>query len=131
MFIWNSQLMKGWNTLLQIMVNWLSDFNGISTRQGLFYDYSLGNHVNCTFIFTFLLLFLKIYFCTSSNQIQIILKCIIVTLTSTTTPGKSEPGSNGNEEVLHSSLISRTGASPSDAISWHNKDTPFFIGRRS
>ena len=35
--------------------------------------------------------------------------------TSTTTPGQSEPGSNGNEEVLSTLLVFRSGASLSDA----------------
>ena len=38
------------------------------------------------------------------------------TLTSTTTPGQSEPGSNGNEGVLHIPQSFRTGASPSDSL---------------
>ena len=38
------------------------------------------------------------------------------TLTSITTPGQSESGSNGNEELLHSPQISRTRASPPDAV---------------
>ena len=38
------------------------------------------------------------------------------TLISTTTPDQSGPGSNGNEEELHTLQISRTGASPSDAV---------------
>ena len=33
---------------------------------------------------------------------------------------------NGNEGVLHSPLISRTGASPSDAVKYHAQDTHFF-----
>ena len=37
------------------------------------------------------------------------------TLTDITTPGQSEPGSNGNERVLNTPHISRTGASLSDA----------------
>ena len=31
----------------------------------------------------------------------------------TTTPGQSEPGTNGQEQILH---VSRTGASPSNAV---------------
>ena len=44
------------------------------------------------------------------------------TLTGTTTLGQSEPGSNGNEGVLHITQISRTRASPSDYLvsyPWH------------
>ena len=36
-------------------------------------------------------------------------------LSGTTTPGKSGPGSNVNEEILHIPQSSRTWASPSDA----------------
>ena len=38
------------------------------------------------------------------------------TLTGTTTLGQSGLGSNGNEEVLHISQSSKTGASPSDGL---------------
>ena len=38
------------------------------------------------------------------------------TLTDTTVLGQKRPGSNGNEDVFHAFQISRTGASPSDAI---------------
>ena len=37
-------------------------------------------------------------------------------LTSTTTPGQSEPGSNSHERVLHIPQNLKTGASPSDAV---------------
>ena len=32
---------------------WLINFNGMSTRQGLFYALRLENYVHCMFIFTF------------------------------------------------------------------------------
>ena len=38
------------------------------------------------------------------------------TLTGTTTPGLSEPGSNGNEQVLYIPQSSRNGASLSDCL---------------
>ena len=38
------------------------------------------------------------------------------TLTGTTTQGRNETGSNGNEGVPHTPPISRTGASPSDTV---------------
>ena len=38
------------------------------------------------------------------------------TLTSTTAPSQSGPGSKDNEKVLIASLISRTGASSSDMV---------------
>ena len=37
-------------------------------------------------------------------------------LTSITTIGQSGPGSNGNKQVLYTPQISRTGASPEDAV---------------
>ena len=37
-------------------------------------------------------------------------------LTDTTTPGQSEPGSNGNKGVLYIYLMSRTEESPSDVV---------------
>ena len=39
-----------------------------------------------------------------------------VNLSGTTTPGMSEPGSNGYEGVLHIPLTSRTEVSPSDGL---------------
>ena len=38
------------------------------------------------------------------------------TLTGTTTPGQSDPGSYANERVLHILQSSRNEASPSDAV---------------
>ena len=45
-----------------------------------------------------------------------------------TTPSQSEPGSNGNEEVLHISLSSRTRTSPSDGLMLH---PGFFLRARA
>ena len=42
-----------------------------------------------------------------------------------TTPGQSEPGSMGNERVLHTPQLSKTGASPSNVVQYHTQDTPF------
>ena len=39
---------------LDIFTDWSTDFNGISTRLGLFYAKTLGNHIHYTLIFTFL-----------------------------------------------------------------------------
>ena len=50
-------------------------------------------------------------------------------LTGTTTPGQSVPYSNANEGVLHTSMISRTGASQSDVI-WYTQNTLFWGGGR-
>ena len=44
-------------------------------------------------------------------------------LIGTTIPVNSAPGSNGNEGVLHIPQISRTGASPSDAVKYCTQDT--------
>ena len=41
------------------------------------------------------------------------------------TPGQSEPGNNGTEKVPDKPQISRIGASPSDAVKCHTKDTDF------
>ena len=50
------------------------------------------------------------------------------TLTGTTILGQSGPGSNGNERLLHTPQISRTGASSSDNVSYHTQDTHFWGG---
>ena len=69
---------------------------------------------------TLFVLFLKgAIFCTRSDLIQIIFKQIRLVhgiLKDTTTPGQSEPESNGNEGVLYTLQVSRTGASPLDAV---------------
>ena len=44
-------------------------------------------------------------------------------ITGTTTLGKSGPGSNDNEEVLHTPPISKNGASPPDAVLCHTQDS--------
>ena len=41
------------------------------------------------------------------------------TITGTTTPGQGRPGSNGNEEVFHSTLSSRTRVLPPDTAQCH------------
>ena len=48
------------------------------------------------------------------------------TLTGTTIPGQSEPGSNDNEELIHTPQSSRTRASPPDAVLCHTQIIPFF-----
>ena len=50
------------------------DFNGMSNRLGLFYALRLGNHVHCTFMFTFFVVISFKFFggdvgCTQSYQI--------------------------------------------------------------
>ena len=44
------------------------------------------------------------------------------TIAGTIHLGQSVPGSNGKKEVLHFPKISRTGASPSDAIKCHTQN---------
>ena len=51
-----------------------------------------------------------------------------MTPTGTITPSQSEPGSNGNKEVLHTLQISTSGDSPADAISCHTQNTPYLVG---
>ena len=48
------------------------------------------------------------------KRLNIFISPIGGTLTDTTTPGQSRPGSNGKEEVLHIPQSSRTRASLSD-----------------
>ena len=55
------------------------------------------------------------------NTILFINSCFSIqpidgTLTGTTTPGQSVPGSNGDEGVLNIPQTSRTGTSPSDIV---------------
>ena len=54
------------------------------------------------------------------------------TLSGATNPGQSEPGSNGNEGVLHISQISKSGASPSDGFMSYpghaNNKVEFLLG---
>ena len=52
---------------------------------------------------------------------------IVGTLTGNITMGRRRSWSNGNEGVLHTSQISRTGTSPSDAILCYTKDIPFMV----
>ena len=52
-------------------------------------------------------------------------------LAGTTSLSQSWPGSNGNEGVLQTPQISRTGTSPSDAVFCHIQDTSFFKRWRS
>ena len=49
-------------------------------------------------------------------------------LKGTITPGQNGPKSHGNERVCHTHQISRTRASPSDAIKCHTQDTLFLMG---
>ena len=47
---------------------------------------------------------------------------------NTPLPVNSRPGSNGNVGIHYTPLISRTGASPLDAVLCDTQDTPIFIG---
>ena len=80
--------------------DWLIDFNGMSTRLGLFYTKMLRNCVHCTVIFTFWGLFLRVIFFSQLNRSF----CPIVgSLTGITTPNQIGPGSKDNERVLYGS----------------------------
>ena len=75
---------------------------------------------------------IQLYAIGYSNLIQIIYKYIWAkggTLTKSTAMGHIGPGSNGNELSLHSSQISRSGASPPDALLCHTQDTTLFQGK--
>ena len=71
---------------------------------------------------------LPLYGIKYSHLIQIFLNSSVWpvdgTLTGTTNLGQSGPGSNVNEEVLHTPQIFRTRASPWDAVKCQTKDTP-------
>ena len=78
-----------------ISEGWFIDFNKISTRLRLFHALKLWNHIDCTFIFAFLIQLLRKSFSTHSYWIRIILKYLTHkrTITSTPTPSQSGPGS--------------------------------------
>ena len=48
------------------------------------------------------------------------------TLIWTSTLCQSRPGSNGNEVVLHTLQICKTGSSPSDPVLYHNQKRNYF-----
>ena len=85
-------------------------------------------------------LYVYIYiFCTQSHDIKYCCLILITfkqiyrpihgTLSGTTTPGQSGPGSNGNEEVFYTSQISRTRTLPPDSVYCHTQDIlVFFLG---
>ena len=81
------------------LIDWWTDFNCMSTCQGLFYTKRLGNRVYCTFMFTFLCIWFLRLFCRGFLRIHIFLngymRLIGETQTSTITQGQSGPGSNG------------------------------------
>ena len=80
------------------------------------------NCTHSTFMLTFFYVIvfkrvLLVFFCIKqSYQIQIIFKQIYLTHKDNTTLGQSEPGSKGNEEILHTLQRSITGSSSSDAV---------------
>ena len=65
----------------------------------------------CSYVHFFVELLLKRFFCT-----QFSIWPVDGTLTGAITPDLSGPVSNGSEVVFHIWLISRTGASLSDAV---------------
>ena len=90
---------------------WLIDwFDGMSTHQGIFNTWRLGNSVYCTFIFTFLEQFVKRcffllvhtvmwyeIFLSYTNNLQ----TSVSRIDGTTTPVQSGPGGNVYARLLH------------------------------
>ena len=74
-----------------------------------------------TFHFVYLLL-KSSFFCTQPYQMEIIFKHLLDSV-GIGTPDQNGPGCNGNDGVLHTPQISRTGASPSDSIRCHTQET--------
>ena len=71
---------------------------------------------------------LQLYGIKYSYQVQIIFKQIYLTHSwDPLTMGQREFGSNGNKDVLHTPLSSRTGTSTSDAVYCHIQNTNLFI----
>ena len=99
------------------------------THLGLFYAYWLVNCSYCMFIFTFFVKqIFKSFFVHSFIEYKWFLNGSILpidgALTGTILLRQSNPWSNGNEEVLNTLQISKTGTSPSDAVQCHTQDTP-------
>ena len=82
---------------------WFVGFYGISILVGLFY----AKDIFVLFILDGYSIFFKHF---------VSIYPIDGTLTGTTTPGQSGPGSNGGEWVLHILQTSRNGTSPSDRV---------------
>ena len=115
-------------------LDWLIDFNGMTTHLWLFYAQRSRSWVFLVvvvlfcfgfFFFCFLLLFFfgggdytQLYqvFLSDTNNSNRSLWLLVGTLTSTNTPCQSGPGSNGNEKVLLTPKISRTRTSPSNVV---------------
>ena len=73
---------------------------------------------------------LKRLFCTRPNQIITLNRSfwyIFETLKDATTHVQSGPGSNGNENILHTPHIYRPGWSSSGIVSYYTKDSPWGI----
>ena len=74
---------------------------------GLFYSRMFGNHVHCTFISNFCVAISKEFFFFAHGSIEHIsflnrsIRLIDRILKGTTILNQSEPGSNGNEEVVN------------------------------
>ena len=62
-FVFGAETSK-WLVSSNWLIDWLIDFNGVSTHLGLFYTQKLRNHLYSTFIFIFMCCFLiDILFC--------------------------------------------------------------------
>ena len=108
------------NSILK--TDWLNDFNDMSNRLELFYAERLGKCIHCTLTRPFFCTQLHDIFLSNTNNLLTSIWFINVILKGTIIAGL---WSNGNEGVLHTSQIFRTGASLSDAIEYHTQDTPF------
>ena len=90
------------------------DFNGMSTCLGLFYNQRFGNGIYFMFIFTFfVLLFLSFFACGPIKYKWFAnwsIWPIDNTLTGIITLGYSWPKSIGNEGILYTPQISKTGS---------------------
>ena len=81
-----------------LMIDWLTDFNDISTRLGLFYSVNVRVYIFCCCLF--------IIFVVARSPIKYIkflnwsIWPINGTLTDTTTRGQSGSGSNDNKKIL-------------------------------
>ena len=102
------------------------DLNDRSTHLGLFYAERLWNYIHIN-IFC-VVFFWRFFLAYSPMENKWFLNRstwpIDGNLTVTSTPGKS----NGNERLLHTPQITKTGVLPSDAVWYHTQDTSVFGG---
>ena len=85
------------------------------------YGYLIPTRKVIFFSFTFLYGYFKCGFLSLYGAILSIDETVIGTILS----GQTEPSSNGNDILLHTSQISKFGTLPSDRIWCHNHETNF------